>query len=199
MFIIIIGSGRLGSRLAVNLSGQGHDVVVIANEPDLKRLGKDFDGVAISGNPVDEDVLKKAGIEKAQAVVAVTANDNINVMTTQIAKEIFNVPLVLARISEPEREGFYKQLGLNTVCPTNEGINQIIKFLQKEEYAAFTGLLDSRVIGIKPTHELIGSAVKNLKLDSGLLFKGLIRKEQLLMPEPNLVIEEADLLVLLRK
>ena len=199
MFIIIIGCGGLGSRLAVNLSGQGHDVVVIANDAELKRLGNDFDGVAISGNPIDEDILKKAGIEKAQAMVAVTANDNINVMVTQIAKEIFKVPLVLARISDPEREGFYKQLGLNTVCPTNEGINQIIELLQEEEYTAFAGLLDSRVIGIKPNHELIGSTVKNLKFDSGLLLKGLIRKEQLVIAEPNLVIEEADLLVFLRK
>jgi trk system potassium uptake protein TrkA len=129
MFIIVAGCGRLGSRLSRNLSEAGHDVVVVAKADELKRLDKVFDGVCLSGNPIDEDLLKRGGIEKADAVIAVTADDNVNVMVAQIAKEIYGVAFVVARISDPEREEFYQQLGLTTVCPTNMGINQIAGWL----------------------------------------------------------------------
>jgi len=133
MFIIVDGCGRLGSRLARNLSEEGNDVVVVAPADELKRLDKEFDGVCLSGNPIDEDLLKQAGIERADAVMAVTADDNINVMVAQIAKEIYGAPFVLARISDPDREEFYQQLGLTTVCPTITGINQIVGLLKENK------------------------------------------------------------------
>lgn len=134
MLIIVAGCGRLGSRLARNLSEEGHDLVVVAKQDELKRLDQRFDGVVLAGIPIDEDLLKQAGIEKADAVMAVTADDNVNVMVAQIAKEIYHVPTVVARISDPEREEFYQQLGLTTVCPTNTGIHQIVGLLNCENH-----------------------------------------------------------------
>ena len=136
MLMIVVGCGRLGSRLARNLSEAGHDVVVVAKAEELKRLDKVFDGVCLSGNPIDEDLLKQGGIEKADAVMAVTADDNVNVMVAQIAKAIYGVAFVLARISDPEREVFYQQLGLTTVCPTNTGISQIMGLLRENQPTA---------------------------------------------------------------
>ena len=96
---------------------------------DQKRLGNEFDGIAIAGSPTDEDVLRKAGIGETQALVAATADDHTNVMAAQMAKEIFHVPKVLAWISDPDREEFYRRLGLNTVCPIATAVDQILGLL----------------------------------------------------------------------
>jgi trk system potassium uptake protein len=130
MFTVIAGCGRLGAGLAKVLSGQGHDVVVVAEEIDRNRLGNGFDGITVSGNPTDGDVLQKAGIGTAELFVAATSDDSTNVMAIQVAKEVFHVPTVLARISDPDRERFYRSLGLNTVCPTTTGIKQILDLIR---------------------------------------------------------------------
>jgi trk system potassium uptake protein TrkA len=130
MLAIVLGCGRLGAGLAKVVSAQGHDVVVVDEAIDRRRLGNDFDGVAIAGSPIDEDVLRRAGIETAELLVAATADDSTNVMAIQVAKEVFHVPLVLARVSDPERERFYREFGLSTVCPTSMGINQILELVR---------------------------------------------------------------------
>jgi trk system potassium uptake protein TrkA len=119
MKIVIMGCGRIGSRLANMLDSEGHDVSIIdLNQEAFARLSPTFRGVSIVGTGIDEDVLKRAGIEEADAFVAVTSRDNPNIMASQIAKHIFNVPEVLCRIYDPIREDTYHVLGLDTVCPT---------------------------------------------------------------------------------
>jgi trk system potassium uptake protein TrkA len=130
MLIVVAGCGRLGAGLARALSAQGHDVVVVDLDVDAKRLGNEFDGIVVTGNPIDEDALRKARIAEAQVFVAATADDSTNVMAIQIAEEIFHVPVVLARISDPDREEFYRTLGLRTVCPTKTGIEQILGLIR---------------------------------------------------------------------
>jgi trk system potassium uptake protein TrkA len=129
MLIVVAGCGRLGAGLARALSAQGHDVVVVDLDVDAKRLGNEFDGIVVTGNPIDEDALRKARIAEAQVFVAATADDSTNVMAIQIAEEIFHVPVVLARISDPDREEFYRTLGLHTVCPTAAGISRILDLI----------------------------------------------------------------------
>ena len=126
MHVIILGCGGAGAGLARALSSQGHDVVVVDDAIDQKRLGNEFDGIAIAGSPTDEEVLRKAGIADAQALVAATTDDHTNVMAAQIAREMFHVPRVLTWISDPDREEFYRGLGLETVCPIATAIDQIL-------------------------------------------------------------------------
>lgn len=130
MHIIIIGCGKVGSKFAQVLSDEGHDVVVVDNGPEaFKQLSADFNGITIAGVPIDQDILKQAGIETADAFAAVTPDDNVNIMACQVAKEIFKVPRVLARIYNPAREQVFHQFGLETICPTNltvEVIHSII-------------------------------------------------------------------------
>jgi trk system potassium uptake protein TrkA len=110
LYIIIAGCGRLGSHLASSLSGRGHDIAIIDDDArNFARLGPEFDGITVSGVPIDEDVLRKAGIEKADVIAAVTNDDNLNIMMAQIAGKIFSVPSVLVRIGEPKKEAFYKK------------------------------------------------------------------------------------------
>lgn len=119
MKIVILGCGRVGARLASMMVEDGHDVSVIDSDPNsLSHLPDDFGGQVVLGTGIDVDVLKSAGIAHADAFAAVTNFDNTNIMACQVAKEIFGVKKVLARIYDPGREGLYHQLGLETICPT---------------------------------------------------------------------------------
>ena len=126
MHVIVLGCGGAGAGLARELSVQGHDVVVVDDVIDPKRMGNEFDGIAIAGSPTDEEVLRKAGIGEAQALVAATADDHTNIMAAQVAREVFHVGRVLTWISDPDREEFYRGLGLETVCPTATAVDQIL-------------------------------------------------------------------------
>jgi trk system potassium uptake protein TrkA len=119
MKVIIMGCGRVGARLAALMEEDGHDVSIIDSNPAaFDRLPDDFKGQTVLGTGIDVDVLKAAGIEGTDAFAAVTNYDNTNIMACEVAKEIFGVDKVLARIYDPGRESFYHQLGLETVCPT---------------------------------------------------------------------------------
>lgn len=120
MNILIVGCGKVGSKLAHMLVADGHDVSVVdQHEENLRSLGVDFPGYTTLGFPIDQDVLRKAGIENCDALAALGAEDNVNIMVGQIAKEIFKIDNVLVRIYDPKREAVYSALGLQTFCPTN--------------------------------------------------------------------------------
>ena len=126
MNILVVGCGKVGARLASVLSRQGHDVSIITrNEEDFDMLASDFSGYTLQGVPIDQDVLRKAGIESCDVLAAVTDDDNINIMVSQVAREIFKVPKVLARIYDPRREDVFSHFGLYTVCPTNLTVSAI--------------------------------------------------------------------------
>jgi len=119
MKIIIMGCGRVGAQLASLLEQDGHEVTVIDTDAySFRRLPPDFNGVALLGNGMDEDTLKRAGIEGVDVFVAMTQGDNRNVMAAQIAKHVFNVPRVISRIYDPLRQELYDTLGLEAFSPT---------------------------------------------------------------------------------
>ena len=138
-----MGCGRVGSELAKMLDKEGHDVRVMdTNSYQFTRyLPDSFGGRKISGNGIDQDALRRAGIEQADAFVAVTRGDNRNVTAAQIAKHIFEVPRVVCRISDPIREEMYHSLGLRTVSPTKMGAKLIWEALEmgQAENAAQAG------------------------------------------------------------
>jgi len=122
MNVVIMGCGRVGAQLAALLDEEGHKVTILDIEPySFRRLPSSFNGTPLVGDGTDEDYLKRAGIEEADAFVAVTQGDNRNVMAAQIAKHSFNVPKVVCRIYDPLREELYHTLGLETISPTTIG------------------------------------------------------------------------------
>ncbi len=126
MRVIILGCGRVGALLARQLDEEGNDVTIVdRNQEAFNRLGHDFRGSMVLGTGIDEDVLRRAGIEKADVFVSVTNGDNTNAMSAQIAKGIFKVPKVIARLYDPVREETYHTLGLDTVSPTLMGVQKI--------------------------------------------------------------------------
>ncbi len=140
MKVVIMGCGRVGSRLGAQLDREGHTVSVIDTNPSqFKRLGEKFGGNTVIGTGIDEDVLRSAGIEGADAFIAVTEGDNRNIMASQVAKEVFGVPEVITRIYDPVRNEIYRGLGLDTVCPT-----VIITDTIRGELATRLGQADSR-------------------------------------------------------
>ena len=119
MNVIIMGCGRVGAQLAGMLDVEGHKVTIMDVEPySFRKLPPTFNGLAMVGNGLEEDSLKKAGIEKADVFVTVTQGDNRNVMACQIAKHIYQVPKVVSRIYDPIREEMYRNLGIESVSPT---------------------------------------------------------------------------------
>ncbi len=119
MKVVIMGCGRVGAELAALLDREGHQVTVLdVDSGSFRRLVPTFKGTALLGDGTDEDSQRKAGIEEADAFVAVTQGDNRNVMGAQIAKHIFNVPRVLCRIYDPLREELYQNLGVEAISPT---------------------------------------------------------------------------------
>jgi trk system potassium uptake protein len=123
MKVVILGCGRVGATLTRLLLGEGHDVTIIDQDSNaFRRLGRDFPQArTLLGNGTDEDVLRRAGIEQADAFVAVTNGDNRNILAAQTAQHIFHVPRVMCRIYDPIRQETYNGLGLESISPTIVG------------------------------------------------------------------------------
>ena len=124
MRVVIMGCGRVGAQLAGLLDADGHSVAVLdTNSYSFRRLRfpgleNEFKGTALVGNGIDQEALKRAGIEEADVFFALTQGDNRNAMATQIAKHIFNVPKVICRIYDPLRQELYSTLGVEAISPT---------------------------------------------------------------------------------
>lgn len=124
MKIIIVGCSRTGAMLARVLDAEGHQVTIVDNDPySFRRLEfssnlPEFKGNALQGNGINEDILRRAGIEQADALFALTQGDNRNIMACQIARHIFNVPRTICRIYDPLRQELYNTLGLEAISPT---------------------------------------------------------------------------------
>jgi trk system potassium uptake protein TrkA len=130
--IVIMGCGRVGGKLASMIDAAGHKVTVLDLDAySFRRLPPTFSGTALIGNGTDEEMLRKAGIEGADAFIALTQGDNRNVMAAQIAKHIFKVPRVICRIYDPLRKDIYEQLGLESISPTEVFADLLFNRLEK--------------------------------------------------------------------
>ncbi len=177
MQVVIIGCGKVGAKFAQVLSQEGHEIVIVSSDSKLFRnLTPDFDGVTLTGVPIDQDVLKNAGIETADALVAVTEDDNVNIMVCQVAREIFKVPKVIARIYNPAREHVFHEFGLDTFCPTDITVNVIRAMISSEDDVSTHTIGNTSVIfqNKKISEGYIGKRVDQVKLKEGMIF-GIIR------------------------
>jgi trk system potassium uptake protein TrkA len=138
MKVVIFGCGRLGSTLAHMLDDEGHEVTVL--DPDaekFERLRQSFGGRKLTGIGINEDFLRRAGLQEAGAFLALSGDDraggdNTNVMASQIAKHIFKVPVVISQIKDPLRKDTYDTLGIDTFCPTTLGSELMMEAIGDE-------------------------------------------------------------------
>lgn len=121
MHVVIVGCGRVGSSLALTLVAEGWDVAVVDDRPEsFYLLGEDFGGQFVDGKALDWDVLRAAGIDHADAVIATTDGDNTNIVVAQVAQKKFGVGCVVARVYDPLRAELFAKAGIRTICPTND-------------------------------------------------------------------------------
>jgi trk system potassium uptake protein TrkA len=126
MKALIIGCGRVGSTIALQLQKEDWDVTVVdENEDALSRLGENWPGTFLVGHGMDADLLRAAGIEETDAVVVATDGDNTNIVIGQVAQKRFGVECTVVRILDPARADFYNARGLQTVCPTKTAIDTL--------------------------------------------------------------------------
>jgi trk system potassium uptake protein TrkA len=139
MRYLIVGCGRVGSALAKLLDADGHEIIVVDENPAaFKRLGSKFKGHEVVGTGIDYDVLKRAGAATADGFVAVTNGDNRNIMAALIAQRMFKIKRIVARIYDPPRGQMYRELGVETVCPTTVGAKLIRDVLIKAPWETQT-------------------------------------------------------------
>lgn len=197
MYVIIIGCGRVGSQLALMLSKADHDVVIIDSNPDaFRRLGAVFNGITITGLGFDEQTLREAGIEKADAVAAVTELDNTNLMTAEVASKIFEVKKVVTRLYHPDRESTYRKLNLDYVCGTTVVANKIYEKLTESPYF----ILHSIEGKIDIIEFLLGSSYNDKPvIDLEKKFKirmiSVTRADVTLIPETKSILRSGDRIV----
>lgn len=199
MLAVIVGCGRVGANLAVYLAGAGHDVVVIDKDPSaFNNLGSTFNGITVTGTGIDEDVLRKANIEKANAFAAVTSSDSVNIMAAQVAQKIFGVPRVVARTNQPGRESIFHELGIVTACPTDLGAAAIQSMLLT------TGMQTKYTLGageVQVVDAVIPDDTKSLT-PAGLDIPGKVRVCAVVrngiakVPEPDFLLLPGDQLTI---
>ena len=137
MKAIIIGCGRVGSAIAIELDRNGWDVTAIDEKEDaIDRLGTHWAGGFVQGHGMDLAVLMESGIADADAVVVATNGDNTNIVVAQVAQERFKVGCVVVRLLDPARADFYRERGLHVVCPTQHAIAVIQDAIRSAEAAS---------------------------------------------------------------
>jgi trk system potassium uptake protein TrkA len=125
---LVIGCGRVGSNVALQLAEEGWDVIAVdEKEEALGRLGESWRGGFVLGHGMDVDVLREAGIEDADAVIVATDGDNTNIVIAQVAMKRFDNQCVVVRILDPARADFYSSLGIRVICPTKTAINDLLE------------------------------------------------------------------------
>jgi trk system potassium uptake protein TrkA len=175
MNIIVIGCGKVGQTLIEGLSEQRHDISVVSGRfEDFNNLPPEFDGFTTLGVPIDQDVLKRAGIESCDAFAAVGPDDNTNLMCAQIAKSIYNVPRVYARVNDIDKNEVFHSFGIETVCPTKLTVAALLPMLtaKNDDKISITNSVHDghmvSIITIETEKEHIGMRLTEI---SGLLEK----------------------------
>jgi trk system potassium uptake protein TrkA len=196
MNIIIIGCGRYGSTLANELSDAGHNISVVDRDNErLNILGSGFNGLKIKGIEYDDEILQEAGISNADAVLSVTPDENINITVSLIAKEIYKVPRIIARIVNPNRQNIYEQLDIETINPIKIGadilkakisVNKsgVIEVIHKDfEVAEIIVSKDKRF------------TVRELEDKFSCVISGIIRKNSFLFPEKDEAVIQGETII----
>jgi trk system potassium uptake protein TrkA len=196
MHTIIVGCGRVGSTVARELDADGHSVVIIDRKPEaFRRLGDNFGGNTMTGIGFDRDLLIGAGITSECAVVAVTNGDNSNILVARVAREMFGVERVVARINDPKRAKIYERLGVSTVAAVAWASNRTMQYVLPRrgttEWSDPTStfhLAERRV-----SAELAGTKVSEIGVNVAIL----VRNGTAQVAAPTMLLQENDLIHIL--
>jgi trk system potassium uptake protein TrkA len=200
MRVIIMGCGRVGSELSHELLAAGHDVVVIDKNAEAFFRYPPGDGAqTVVGLGFDRDVLEEAGIERADAFVAVSSGDNSNIVSARVALENYHVPKVVARIYDPRRADIYERLNIPTVATTTWGVKQIQLMLlhDRQEIRESLGGGELLRMRIPVSAHMVGKAATSFNVDGKILVAGVSRGGGGFLPTATSTLQEGDYLVVM--
>ncbi len=194
--IVIMGCGRVGSALAQTLEQQGHTVAVVDQDPTaFRRLGASFGGRRVTGVGFDQDTLREAGIEEAGAFAAVSSGDNSNIIAARVAREMFGVENVAARIYDPKRAEVYQRLGIPTVATVRWTADQMLRRLlpsgSEPLWRDPSGGV--QLAEVHTSEAWIGHKVSKLQEETGVRVAFLTRLGEATLPTSATVLQEGDL------
>jgi len=197
MKIMIIGCGRQGAELAKALSLNGCEVTVVDNDQTtFERLGPSFGGRVILGNGIDHDVLVQGGIEESDGIAEVTASDEINIVAARLARRVFKVPRVVARVHDPLKAEIYQRLGLMTVTPTMLGTQRFRELLTFSPLSPIKRLGNGEVsiIEMEVPPGLVGRTVNELTVPVEIQVIAITRSNKTDIPMSGTVFQEKDII-----
>jgi trk system potassium uptake protein TrkA len=193
--IVIMGCGRVGSTLALSLESRGHSVAVVdRNGESFRRLGADFNGLTVTGEGFDRQVLTAAGIERAEGFAAVSSGDNSNIISARVARETFGVQRVVARIYDPKRAEVYERLGIPTVATVRWTADRMLRHLVHDTVTELWRDPTSSVSIVEvPVHpEWVGRPLRALEEASGARVAYVMRFGLGILPTTSTLIQDGD-------
>ncbi len=197
MRMIVVGCGRVGVLLTTLLESEQHQVTVIDKDASaFRRLPSTFHGRTIAGVGFDRDVLREAGIERVDALAAVTSGDNSNFITATVARDTFRVPTVVARIYDPQREQIYRRLGIHTISSTTWGAHRIKNLMLNTGAQGSNELGNGEVelLALPVPALMVGRTVRDVAMQGEIAVFAVLRDGRAFVPTPGTVIEQDDTL-----
>jgi trk system potassium uptake protein TrkA len=196
MNVLVVGCGRVGSQLATMLSVEGHNVTVIDRlEESFKTLGSSFNGVTVTGVGFDEELLEQAGIRDADAFAAVTNSDNANLMAAEVARKLFDVKHVVARLYNPQRERTYQQLDLDYVCGTTLVAESLLEKIHAGHGHHLSALGDIEIVEFKTGNAVADKSVADIEIDHQFRVCVVSRGRTTFVPQPGTLLQPGDLIL----
>lgn len=199
MKIIIMGCGRVGSQVSLLLASRGHEVTVIDHDDNaLARLGPAFKGRLVRGLGFDRSVLLEAGVETAEGFVAASSSDNANIVAARIARNLFHVPRVVARLYDPVRAEVYERLGLTTISSTAWGAERIVEVVTHTELDVLHVFRDggTTLVRVESPAGLNGRPVMQLNIPGELMVTAITRDNQTFIPVSGTEFQDGDIIYL---
>jgi trk system potassium uptake protein TrkA len=195
--IVIMGCGRVGSALALNLAKQGHSLAVVDQDPQaFKRLGEHFKGRTVKGMGFDRETLLEAGIETAQAFAAVSSGDNSNIIAARVARETFGVARVVARIYDPKRAEVYERLGIPTIATVPWTADRLLRSVlgeaTSETWREPSGVV--AMVAVEPHEGWIGTSLSTFETATGTRAGYVTRFGVGVLPSAGTLIQAGDIL-----
>ncbi len=199
MKVLIIGCGKFGVRVSEYLSKKNHQVVVVDKDPEaFHALSEEFTGETICGVGYDRDVLRQAGIASADVLIGCTSSDSLNAVVANVAKNVFHVPTVIARMYDPIRARMFESMGIYTVSITRLGLNNVIEYLEgnKNWQQLYKIGSDLVLVRARIPASLVGTPIADIEREGKLSVCAIERRGASVIPDKDAVCEFNDALYL---
>ncbi|HAZ09934.1 MAG TPA: potassium transporter TrkA [Candidatus Omnitrophica bacterium] len=198
MYIIIIGGGKVGYFLAKRLLASRHTISIVDKDKELcEEIAKQLQALVIHGDGCDPHILEQAGIKRADVLAAVTGDDEDNLITCQLAKEIFNVQRTVARVNNPDNERTFSKLSIDVPVDSTKIIAKIIE--EEVSLSDIVNLMSFKhgklsIVRVDLPHDspVINKQIQDIQLPPDSVFVSIVRGEEVIVPKGNTVLKPGD-------